>query len=267
MKLLKRAATLAGQLAFDFAWDDSASSVQTAGRKRFILHEGNIIEYELKRSKRRTIGFVIDADGLTVTAPRWVTLADVEAAVHEKARWILAKTAEWQARRERQRVPTHWGHGTQVPYMGGQLQLALGAPRTAASPHDNTLHLALPPAAPAQQIRDTVQAWLQAQARQVFAERLGIFAERMRLRYQRLRLSSAATRWGSCNINGTISLNWRLIHFSLDVIDYVVAHELAHLKEMNHSPRFWAEVAQVLPGFETARAVLRQHDPQALPAF
>jgi len=70
-------------------------------------------------------------------------------------------------------------------------------------------------------------------------------------------LSSAGTRWGSAGADGTIRLNWRLVHFAPAVIDYVVAHELAHLREMNHSAAFWDVVRSVVPGYEQARASLR----------
>ena len=76
------------------------------------------------------------------------------------------------------------------------------------------------------------------------------------MRVTRLSLSSAATRWGSANANGAIRLHWRLIHFPLATIDYVVAHELAHLREMNHSPRFWNVVRSVVPEYEAARREL-----------
>ncbi len=82
-----------------------------------------------------------------------------------------------------------------------------------------------------------------------------------------LRLSSAKTRWGSCSADGRILLNWRLIHFPQSSIDYVVAHELAHLKEMNHGPRFWATVASLLPDYETARAQVRDPKPEWIPTL
>src|SRR5690606_804020 len=85
------------------------------------------------------------------------------------------------------------------------------------------------------------------------------------LHIRRWRLSSAATRWGSCSSDGNIMLNWRLIHFEPDIIDYVIAHEIAHLREMNHSKDFWREVGLILPGFERARDALRQHAPGSLP--
>ena len=103
-----------------------------------------------------------------------------------------------------------------------------------------------------------MQSWLQREASRVFAERAAHFAERLGVRVKRLSLSSAATRWGSANANGSVRLHWRLIQHPLATIDYVVAHELAHLREMNHSARFWNVVRSVVPDYEEARARLRQ---------
>jgi predicted metal-dependent hydrolase len=106
-------------------------------------------------------------------------------------------------------------------------------------------------------MRAAVQGWLQRQARGHFERRCEHFAAALGVSYTRLSLSSAQTRWGSANASGAIRLNWRLIHFAPPVIDYVVAHELAHLREMNHSARFWSVVRSVLPDYEQARGRLR----------
>ena len=124
--------------------------------------------------------------------------------------------------------------------------------------------VSLPHTAQPEQIRDTVQSWLQRQARRIFEERCALFAPRLGVRMRRLSLSSASTRWGSASADGSIRLNWRLVHFGLPVIDYVVTHELAHLREMNHSPAFWEVVRAALPDFERARGVLRH---EVLPAL
>jgi len=94
-------------------------------------------------------------------------------------------------------------------------------------------------------------------ARSHFSARVQHYAERLQVRVTRIALSSARTRWGSASVDGSIRLHWRLIHFSPTIIDYVVAHELAHLHEMNHSPRFWAVVRSVMPEYEHAREQLR----------
>ena len=104
---------------------------------------------------------------------------------------------------------------------------------------------------------NAVQAWLMRQAKRVFQERLDHFAPLLGVQWNKLALSNAGTRWGSARVDGSIRLNWRLIHLRLSVLDYVVAHELAHLREMNHSPRFWDVVRSVLPDFEQARGSLK----------
>jgi predicted metal-dependent hydrolase len=129
------------------------------------------------------------------------------------------------------------------------------------------LTLSLPPAATAAQLKDRVEAWLQNEARALFRERLELYEKRLGTRHRVLRLSSAKTRWGSCSADGQILLNWRLIHFPLSTIDYVVAHELAHLKEMNHGPRFWATVATLLPDYEAAREQVRNPPPELTPVL
>jgi len=232
------------------------------------------IGYVLQRSRRRSIGFVIADDGLRVTAPNWVTLGQIDDTVREKAKWIIAKLREWQNRKEQLALAgTRWVAGGQLPYLGKRIVLGLAADRRQAfldgdadNPQDgDTLWLPLPADADQARVRDAAQAWLQQRAGDRFGARLAYFLERTGLTIRRWRLSSAATRWGSCTSDGIIMLNWRLVHFAPDIIDYVIAHELAHLREMNHSQDFWAEVGHILPGFEQAKQALRQHDPSALP--
>ncbi|VVE03334.1 M48 family metallopeptidase [Pandoraea fibrosis] len=241
-----------------------------ANGERVIVLDGHAIYYRFKRSSRRTIGFMIDESGLAVTAPRWVTLADVEAAIVEKKRWIFNKIAEFRERAARRVVPrVIWVDGATLPYLGHTLTVRLGERPGAAQYdiHTHTLWLDLPPQAAPEQMRDRVQGWLQQEARKLFTTRLEVYGERLGVRYTALGLSSASTRWGSCSADGRIRLNWRLIHFPLGVIDYVVAHELAHLKEMNHGPRFWQAVASIFPEFEAARDTLKSHAPEWLPEF
>lgn len=241
------------------------------GAHREITLAGHPVAYALRRSRRRSIGFVVGAEGLAVSAPRWVGVGDIEAALREKAAWILRKLHEQRDRARRLHdARVDWRDGVQVPFLGHPLTVVLDSRTTGAvlvnAPDGSTraLHLGLPPTALPAQIRDAVQSWLQRQARRLFEERCSLLGPRLGVRMKRLSLSSAATRWGSASADGSIRLNWRLVHFALPVIDYVVAHELAHLREMNHSPRFWDVVRSVLPDYEAARGSLRA---DALPVF
>jgi predicted metal-dependent hydrolase len=120
-----------------------------------------------------------------------------------------------------------------------------------------TLHVALPHHATPEQIRDAVQAWLMRQARRIFTQRLDHFAPTLSVQWRKLSLSSAGTRWGSASADGSIRLNWRLVHFKQAVIDYVVVHELSHLRVMDHSPRFWDTVRSVVPDYAVLRGQLK----------
>jgi predicted metal-dependent hydrolase len=231
----------------------------------------HVLVYRLLRSKRRSIGFLIDEDGLRITAPKWVPIAEIDAAIVEKQRWIFTKLNERRERSARRLQPQmQWQDGATLPYLGNDVTLRIRASRSAGITYDDVnkeLLISLPPNADEQQLKDRVQGWLQAQAKALFAQRLPIYAEKLGVRYRLFALSSATTQWGSCTVDGKIRLNWRLIHFALPLIDYVVAHELSHLREMNHSPRFWATVQSVFPEFEAAKKALRENGPDTLPEF
>jgi predicted metal-dependent hydrolase len=235
---------------------------------REIRLQHHVVAYALKRARRRSIGFIVGTEGLSVNAPKWVVIADIEAALHEKSAWILRKLAEQQERAQRlQAARVDWRDGTGIPFLGETVIIVLDPRATGAVLHSEaealpgvprlTLHVGLPQSATAAQIRDAVQSWLQRQARRIFEERCRHFTGKLGVRYTRLSLSSAQTRWGSASADGSIRLNWRLVHFGLPTIDYVVAHELAHLREMNHSPRFWDVVRSVVPDFESVRGSLK----------
>ena len=192
------------------------------------LHVGErMLHYALKRSSRRTIGFTVDDRGLSITAPRWVTLTDIESAILEKQRWIFNKLGEWRHREARRILPTvQWREGASLPFLGKPITLQLDSPAGALLFNADTrvLHLALPTHADEQQIKDRVQGWLQHQARRLLVERLEIYADKLGVRHTGFALTSAATRWGSCTADGKIRLNWRLMHFPLSMIDYAVSY-------------------------------------------
>ncbi len=251
----------------------------------------SIVAFELKRGKRKTIGFSVGVDGLTVSAPRWVPLYEIDKAVQEKSNWIVSKLQEARERSDKlasNRI--EWKDGTLIPFMGeqvivvieprhvytsntrgstvdGQAQLHTDAQASNASLPGVprlTLHISLPQDASPERIRDAVQAWLMRQAKRIFEERLNLYAPQLNVHWTRLSLSSAGTRWGSAKSDGSIRLNWRLVHFRMSVIDYVVVHELSHLRVMDHSPRFWSTVESIMPDYAQLR---RQLKDDALPTW
>ncbi len=229
------------------------------------------LEFELRRSTRKSIGFMIDDDGLRVTAPKRITLAEIDNAIRAKQRWIIAKLNERGERRalRQEKPPVEWIDGAQLPFMGADITLRLEPAQRSScvfDPELRVLTVGVVDGLAEWQLRERVRIWFCDEASRVFAERLDVYAERLGVRYASLALSSAGTRWGSCTVEGNIRLNWRLIHFALPLIDYVVAHELAHLLEMNHSPRFWARVESVYPDYDGAKTALRKRS-QELPVL
>lgn len=240
-----------------------------------------VVAYLFQRAKRRTIGFVVGPDGLVVRAPRWTPLGEVDAALQEKAPWITRKLGEARERQARQEsAHIVWRDGVQLPFFGATVVVALdpshgfSAAGAQLDPVDEgpadeangvrTLRVALPKTAAPEQIRDAVQAWLMRQAQAHFKQRLDHYAPLLQVQWKRLSLSNASTRWGSARVDGSIRLNWRLIHFRHAVIDYVVAHELSHLRVMDHSPRFWDAVRTVVPDYAVLR---RQLKDDAIPRW
>lgn len=230
-----------------------------------------ILEYELRRSTRRSIGFMIDDDGLRVTAPKRVTITEIDNAIRTKQGWILAKLKERRERRAArlQKPPVEWIDGAQLPYLGADITLRLlvgGRYRSSFDAATRELTMVLLPGATEHTLKERVKAWYQHEAKQLFVQRLDLYAERLGVHYSSFGLSSAGTRWGSCTADRKIRLNWKLIHFSLPLIDYVVAHELAHTLEMNHSAAFWDTVGQIYPEYDDARNLLRKR-AQELPVL
>lgn len=224
------------------------------------------VAYLLVRSSRRSIGMEVSALGLTVRAPLRASHTVIESVLREKTRWILQKLSD-RAVRVDSTPRVHWQDGSSMPFLGGELQLRLHpqAPRTgellSIGPQRWVLHLRADVEASAEQVRAVVAAWWLRHARQLLTERLQHYAPAMGVQWRSLRLSNARTRWGSAKADGSIMLNWRLLHYRLPVLDYVVIHELAHLRHMDHSPRFWAVVESVCPDYLQLRQALKQPCP------
>jgi predicted metal-dependent hydrolase len=215
-----------------------------------------VVGYHLFRARRRSIGMFIDQKGLTVRAPSWVPLREIELALSERANWVLETLEEWHGR-DRESLPTEWREGAGLLYRGRALKLALFAARHKKIAAD-LLHLTVlhPNPDDEHEIAAFVDRWLKDQALSLLAPRVAHFARRINAVSPRVKLSNARTQWGSCNHKGEISLSWRLVQLPPRLADYIIAHEVAHLVELNHSPRFWALVETLLPGHADARREL-----------
>jgi len=225
---------------------------------RHLAHQisiaGQTVAYQLKRSQRRTIGLSIDHRGLRIGAPLRARQGDIESLIQQHGQWVLDKLAAWRDRPAPEKLAVI--DGTIIFTLGEPLTVAISESKRASWQFaDNQLRLNISPTVDANQLLEKA---LREKARATFTERLAHYAPLLGVGLPPLRLSSARTRWGSCSHHGGIALNWRLIFMPLAIVDYVVAHELAHLKEMNHSPRFWSVVEQLCPDWKARRLELRQ---------
>lgn len=226
------------------------------GTARCVVLAGGVLHYRFIRARRRTIGIVVRRGQVEARAPRHIALTEVEAFIREKERWIAKRLAESAP----EPPPFHWAEGQALPLLGHAALLSASPGEGAVRlTHDRLLLLPLTACA---RWRELTIEWLRATAFDLFRERVRHYAASLGVREPSLGLSNAQTRWGSCwrarGEAGRVLLSWRLVHLPLHLTDYVVAHELAHLRELNHSPRFWAIVAHLFPEYLSARRELNR---------
>lgn len=238
-----------------------APALESSVQDRVFIYRDQSIAYTLIRRPRQTIGFRITEHGLQVSAPSSVSLAAIEEALRDKAGWIFKHMAriESPSAPRQDRYDAYWDEKS-IPLWGQKVLIRLNPSSgfRLLQEKDHSLVLLASEAA----TREHLIAWLKQEARKDFDIRIKRFSSELGFGPARWQLSSAKARWGSCNSKAVIRLNWRLVHHDPKLIDYVVVHELAHLKELNHSARFWAIVESVLPDYRERRRVLRHdHDP------
>ncbi|HNB41217.1 MAG TPA: SprT family zinc-dependent metalloprotease [Anaerolineales bacterium] len=209
----------------------------------------------LVRAKRRTIALIVERDGsLTVRAPRRATLNDIYGFIQEKTDWILRSREKLKAIKP---IPKKaYVDGERFLFLGQEYELRLVPPQRPALKFDGGFTLSTS----AQERGELAfTKWYKTQALTLFTERVNYYANLHGLIPKEVKVNSAKTRWGSCTSAGTLNFTWRLVMAPLEVIDYVVLHELAHLKVKNHSPRFWKLVESLCPDFKHHRKWLRDH--------
>jgi predicted metal-dependent hydrolase len=215
------------------------------------------LTYLLKRSAtRRRAVLSVDENGLTVSVPWRTSEAFIARFLQDSAKWILRKLDGWEAVRPAERL---WRAGESIDYLGRGLQLQLrSGPYLLVTLRDgDQLEVCLNDPAEPESVRDAVVQWYRRHALTHFRSRVMHYSAPLGVEPPRVFLSNARTRWGSCNVQREVRLNWRLMQAGPPVIDYVVAHELAHLKELNHSPRFWRLVEALCPQFRESQAILK----------
>lgn len=229
---------------------------------RLALLEGRPVEYRFQRRRRRTIALKVNEQGLSVSAPLRAPWREVEGFLHEKARWILRKLDERAAAGKPRLI--FGASGETLPLHGEEVALVVSGGRRAVRLAGAELQISLPGPERRGAVRRLLLGWLKERALHALAPRVAHYAARVSLPAPPLALSNARTQWGVCMASGRIRLSWRLVHLRPELADYVVAHEVAHLVELNHSERFWALVEWLYPHWREARERI-ERDAATLP--
>lgn len=224
---------------------------------RLIEVDGHSVPYMLKRYRgRSSVGLIVDHRGLTVTAPRRASDRFIVDAIQQQAAWVLQKLHEWQGRKPAAML---WHDGIVLSYLGEPITVSRDLFHR-GSPLLEEGYLRLAAVDDGDAMRRQVIDWYRAQARAYYPLRVADYCARFSIAAPKMLVSNAETRWGSCNVKREVRLSWRLMKAPPRVIDYVIAHELAHLKHMNHGERFWSLVAQMYPQYKSAQQLLKRND-------
>ncbi len=223
------------------------------------LQNNMTLPFTLIRSKRRTVALIVQPDGtLQVRAPLRLPEAQIRAFVESKADWVREKQAKAQLAMKNAPHPHRYVDGEQFPYLGQFYPIAIverARPALALEGERFLLSRAAQPEA-----ARIFELWYRKQAARIISERLSSYGplfQKIGCKYQKVRISSARTRWGSCSSLGTLSFSWRLVMVPPAMIDYVVVHELAHLRYHNHSKDFWDLVKTFMRDYKARRTWLK----------
>lgn len=211
------------------------------------------MDYQIRRMKRKTVGIYISNGGsIEVRAPHSISKTDIDRFVQEKEAWIKTQQAKMLERRQIQATdPIQLGG--MVVFLGKKYPSEPS--QTKAVSFDGTRFLL--PNLPEAELRAALAGFYRDAAKTLLPKAVERFAPLVGKAPQQVRITSAKTRWGSCSAKGGLNFSWRLLLAPPEAVDYVVVHELAHLVEFNHSPRFWAIVKGILPDYKARRQSLK----------
>lgn len=246
------------------AWWTSLGGRQPVVERDSVTFGATTIPYSIRRSRRRkkTIEITLDpGEGVLVSAPVSATTADVARIVERRARWIIRKSTESVLRPQ----PKQFVSGESIPYLGRQVRLFVEATdvRRVAVRFDHwsfcvTVPQHLRGDERREAIREAITGWYKRRAQERLDGRSRLWADRLSVQVKQVATRDQRQRWGSCAPDGMIRFNWRIVMAEPTLIDYVVVHELLHLKVRNHGPEFWTEVAAALPDYTQRRRRLKE---------
>lgn len=243
-----------------------------AGAHDESLHEIRLsfgtLRYRVRRStraKRLSLRYH-QVDGFEVVLPQRTPLREVEPFLHSMEPWIASTLRRHPPRPPSAApIPSSLSDGARVPFLGKQLTLRLegvttsdGRSTVSYNTATDTLHARIDLDTPTP-AADLLEQWFRYAAREIIPARATRYANLLGVHYGRIAIKDTRTRWGSCSSKGNLNFSWRLLLAPDEVLDYVIAHEVAHLLHLNHSAAFWATLARIYPTYRIPQRWLREH--------
>lgn len=234
---------------------------------QYIEYANHRICYTVVRSKRKTIGISVCLDkGVRILAPYRATEQQLREVVEKKASWILNSIRKLEHVKEE--VPERTFVNGDILFLLGmkyilKIERKIDARSISVQCKDSNMIVTIPYHIFEEEQKEAVKQalihWYREQARDIVNERIAMYSQKMGVQPAKIVIKQQKTRWGSCSTKKNININWRIIMAPIQVVDYVIVHELAHLKEMNHSTRFWSLVGNVMPDYKEYRDWLKEN--------
>ena len=234
----------------------------TATETSEVIWGGTQLPYTIRRSARRkkTVAVTVDpAGGVVLLAPEHLTPDELDGIVARRAEWIVRRLRHAESHGPLP-SPREFVSGESVRYLGRHYRLKVQPHASGeAKLHGGWLHVPAPEGArQTVQIRDAVITWFRRHAAKRLPERVAAWRARAGVPMPPVLISNQQKRWGSCDRNGTIRINWRIIQAPMRLVDYVVVHELVHLRHRGHGRDYWQALGRVMPDYERRREDLRR---------
>jgi hypothetical protein len=210
------------------------------------------------RRRKRTISLHIKEDGrIVLYVPYRTPAGEIEGFIKEKESWIVEKLSEKE--KERKEAEKTFLPGERFLYLGESYPLRIDESNSDKSPLKLSFGNFILRKDHLEEARNLFVRWYKKEAKEKIEGRIHYFSDRLQLFPKGLKITSARYRWGSCSRDSRLSFSWRIIMAPLRIIDYVLIHELVHIKEKNHSKRFWTSLGTILPNYREQRIWLKQN--------
>ncbi len=210
---------------------------------------------EIIRTKRKTISIEITQDArLLVRAPRFMPHFMINKFLKKKESWILKKRSLAQSRKKRPQI--QFKTGSQFYYLGEKYSLDFNSDTRKVDAVSRKIMM--PELPTTEKVQEKLRSWYRKQAREIFTRRSEIYQNQYNFKFKKIRITSAKKRWGSCSTKGNLNFSWRLVMTPLDLIDYVIVHEMVHTEQMNHSKEFWSRVEEILPDYKARQKSIKE---------